>query len=68
MIGDTPYDIEAARRAGVGTIALRSGGWWLDDNLAGAIAIYDDPADLLDHLAASPFGEDRHTGAVQVTR
>jgi len=25
MIGDTPYDIEAARRAGVATIAFRSG-------------------------------------------
>jgi len=27
MIGDTPYDIEAAARAGVRTIAFRSGGW-----------------------------------------
>jgi HAD superfamily hydrolase (TIGR01509 family) len=34
MIGDTPYDIEAARRAGVATIAFRSGGW-LDHDLAG---------------------------------
>jgi len=46
MIGDTPYDIEAARRAGVRTIALRCGGWWDDAALAGAAAIYDDPASL----------------------
>ncbi len=47
MIGDTPYDIEAARRAGIGCIALRSGGHWRDADLAAAIAIYDDPAALL---------------------
>jgi len=47
MIGDTPYDIEAARRAGVDAIALRSGGHWTDADLAGAIAIFDDPQDLL---------------------
>jgi phosphoglycolate phosphatase-like HAD superfamily hydrolase len=46
MVGDTPYDIEAARRAGVKTIALRCGGWWDDAALAGAVAIYDDPASL----------------------
>ena len=48
MIGDTPYDIEAARRAGVDCIALRCGGWWQDRDLAGAIAIADDPQDLLE--------------------
>lgn len=49
MLGDTPYDIEAAARAKVKTIALRCGGWWDDDALSGAIAIYDDPEDLLEH-------------------
>jgi HAD superfamily hydrolase (TIGR01509 family) len=47
MIGDTPYDIEAARRAGVAAIALRCGGHWTDADFAGAIGIYDDPAALL---------------------
>jgi HAD superfamily hydrolase (TIGR01509 family) len=56
MIGDTPYDIEAARKAGVATIAFRCGGW-TDKELAGAIAIYNDPADLLAHYATSPLGE-----------
>jgi HAD superfamily hydrolase (TIGR01509 family) len=55
MIGDTPYDIAAARRAGVATIAFRSGGWD-DADLAGAIAIYDGPWDLLERLDASPIG------------
>jgi phosphoglycolate phosphatase-like HAD superfamily hydrolase len=54
MIGDTPYDIEAAGRARVPAIGLRSGGW-TDDGLRGAIAVYDDPADLLAHLDESPF-------------
>lgn len=46
MVGDTPYDIEAATRSGVKTIALRCGGWWDDAALAGALAIHDDPAAL----------------------
>ncbi len=54
MIGDTPYDITAAARAGVSTIAFRSGGW-KDRDLDGAIAIYDHPADLLSRLDQSPL-------------
>ena len=47
MVGDTPYDIEAAHRTGIAAIALRCGGYWKDADLAGAISIYDDPAALL---------------------
>jgi phosphoglycolate phosphatase-like HAD superfamily hydrolase len=54
MIGDTPYDIEAAARAGVATIALRCGGWSSQD-LADAIAVYDDPQDLVNDFDASPL-------------
>src|SRR5205085_12544230 len=54
MLGDTPYDIEAASRAGVRVIAFRCGGWD-DAHLAGAIAIYDGPADLLAHYDESPL-------------
>ena len=54
MVGDTPYDVEAALRAGIGIIALRSGGW-SDDALKGALATYDDPQDLLDQYQRSPF-------------
>ena len=47
MVGDTPYDIEAAHRAGIAAIALRCGGHWTDADFVGAIGIYDDPAALL---------------------
>jgi len=56
MLGDTPYDIEAAQKIGIGTIAVRCGGWD-DAELAGAIAIYNDPADLLAHYDSSPLAE-----------
>ena len=55
MVGDTPYDVEAAALAGVRAIALRSGGCWTDADFAGAAAIYDDAADLLAHLDESPL-------------
>jgi HAD superfamily hydrolase (TIGR01509 family) len=55
MIGDTPYDVEAAQRAGIAIVALRSGGWD-DAALAGAAAVYRDPADLLQHYDESVFG------------
>ena len=56
MIGDTPYDVEAAARARVPAIALRCGGWWDDAALARAAAIYDDPADLLAQFEDSQLG------------
>jgi len=55
MIGDTPYDIEAATRAEVRIIAFRSGSWD-DDNLKGAAEIYDGPEDLLSHYDTSLLG------------
>jgi HAD superfamily hydrolase (TIGR01509 family) len=62
MLGDTPYDVMAARRAGVEIVALRCGGWD-DAALEGATAIYDDPADLLVHFDDSPFAERAAAGA-----
>ncbi|MEH2379223.1 MAG: HAD family hydrolase [Nostoc sp.] len=55
MLGDSPYDIESAGKAGVGVIALRCGGF-SDEQLSGAIAIYDDPEDLLQHYDSSILG------------
>lgn len=55
MVGDTPYDIDSARKCGIRTIAVRCGGWE-DARLRDAIAIYDDPADLLAHYWESPLG------------
>jgi HAD superfamily hydrolase (TIGR01509 family) len=54
VLGDTPYDVEAAGRAGVGTVGVLCGGWD-SDALAGAVAIYEDPADILRHFTSSPF-------------
>jgi HAD superfamily hydrolase (TIGR01509 family) len=54
MLGDTPYDVEAATRAGIAIVAVRCGGWG-DADLAGAVAVYDDPAALLAPLGESPL-------------
>jgi HAD superfamily hydrolase (TIGR01509 family) len=55
MLGDTPYDIEAATKAGINTVALLCGGW-SEQDLSQALAIYADPADLLEHYESSPLG------------
>jgi HAD superfamily hydrolase (TIGR01549 family) len=56
MIGDSVWDVEAAKNAGMPAIAVRSGGFG-DDELeaAGAIAIYDTPGDLKDALDDTPL-------------
>ena len=46
MVGDSPFDIEAAHQMGMGTIALRCGGW-SDRDLEDAVAIYDTPKAML---------------------
>ncbi|WP_375464605.1 HAD family hydrolase [uncultured Methylobacterium sp.] len=56
VIGDTPYDAEAAAKAGLATIGVLCGGFpEADLSAAGCIAIYRDPQDLLDGYAASPL-------------
>ena len=60
VIGDTPYDVIAATRAGIETIALLSGGFpEAELREAGAIAVYRDAADLLAKFETSPI---RSTG------
>jgi phosphoglycolate phosphatase-like HAD superfamily hydrolase len=54
MLGDTPYDVEAATRAGVAIVGLECGGWRRED-LRGAIEVYADPADLLANYERSIF-------------
>jgi HAD superfamily hydrolase (TIGR01509 family) len=54
LLGDTPYDVEASRRAGIRVVAVRCGGWG-DADLEGAVRIYDDPAELLARFDESPF-------------
>lgn len=56
FLGDTPYDLAAARKAGVPMIGVRSGGW--DESaLKGALAVYADPLDLLEHYELSPLAQ-----------
>jgi phosphoglycolate phosphatase-like HAD superfamily hydrolase len=55
MIGDTPYDVEAATKAGVRIIGFRSGGW-KDADLSGAVEIYDGPGHLLQSYSSSLLG------------
>jgi len=50
MVGDTPYDVAAAWKAGVRPLAFRCGGW-SDADLGGAAFIFDGPADMLARLS-----------------
>ena len=54
MLGDTPYDVQAAIGAHINMVGLLCGGWTKEE-LSGAIAIYDNPGDLLRWYDASPF-------------
>jgi len=58
VVGDTPYDVEAASKCGIRTVAVRSGRF-SDDVLrdAGAIALYDDVAALLAGFDESPLSQ-----------
>jgi HAD superfamily hydrolase (TIGR01509 family) len=57
VIGDAPYDAEAARAAGMTSIGVLSGGFSPDTlRAAGAAAIYDDVAALLADYDRSPLG------------
>lgn len=51
MIGDTPWDIEAAKKAGVPTIAVRTGGFGAEElREAGVATIFESVKELLERL------------------
>jgi HAD superfamily hydrolase (TIGR01509 family) len=53
VVGDTPYDAEAAVRAGVRSIGVTCGGWSSGDlRRAGCATVYESPADLLKHYGS----------------
>jgi HAD superfamily hydrolase (TIGR01509 family) len=57
MVGDSPWDVEAAKRAGVQTIAVLTGGFSKEELLeAGALAVYDSVAELRAQLAETALG------------
>jgi len=56
MIGDSVWDVIAAAKAGVSCIALLSGGTGRAELIeAGAIAVFDDIADLHEHAGTRPL-------------
>jgi HAD superfamily hydrolase (TIGR01509 family) len=56
MIGDSVWDVEAAKRAGIPTIAVRTGGFGVDElTQAGAARIFDSITDLLESLEETPL-------------
>ncbi|MDX1530522.1 MAG: HAD family hydrolase [Rhodothermales bacterium] len=64
LVGDTPYDFEAAGRAGVAGVGVAT---WVDDRAAlqraGARAAYLDAADLLAHLDEALAAAERPAAA-----
>ena len=51
VVGDSVWDLLAARRARALSVGLLSGGYGVDElQTAGAYRVYEDPADLLRHL------------------
>jgi HAD superfamily hydrolase (TIGR01549 family) len=57
MVGDTTWDIEAAKRADVETIAVMTGGFGEDElQDAGAIAVFDSIAELHERIGDTPLG------------
>jgi HAD superfamily hydrolase (TIGR01509 family) len=56
-VGDSTWDIEGARAAGIACIGLESGGFSRHElSEAGAIAVYRDAEELLEQFDTSPLG------------
>jgi HAD superfamily hydrolase (TIGR01509 family) len=56
MVGDTPWDCEAARRAGIPTIAVLTGGFAEQELTdAGAVAVFASIAELRERLDETPL-------------
>ena len=54
MIGDTPYDMIAATKAGVSSIGFACGGWTKTElEAAGASVVFEGPADFLNRAETS---------------
>ena len=56
FVGDSVWDVRAAKRAGVPCIGVESGG--IDRRLLeaeGAVSVFDNPGDLAAHLGATPI-------------
>jgi HAD superfamily hydrolase (TIGR01549 family) len=57
MVGDSTWDCESARRAGIQSVALLTGGFSEQElRDAGAAAVFESITDLLEHLELTPLG------------
>ena len=57
MIGDTRWDVEAARKAGVATVCVITGGWSEQElRDAGAEAVFESVEELRQRLGETPLG------------
>lgn len=66
VVGDTPYDAEAAGKAGLRTIGVLAGGFPREELLAaGCIAIFRDAADLLRGYDTSVFAHGDEKAAAE---
>jgi HAD superfamily hydrolase (TIGR01549 family) len=60
MVGDTPWDVEAARQASVETVCVRTGGFSEGElRDAGAAAVFDSVDELRRRLDETPLGSSR---------
>lgn len=58
MIGDSVWDCEAAKRAGIPLVAVMTGGFAEAElKKAGAVAVYESISELREQLADSPLGQ-----------
>lgn len=59
FVGDAVWDVQAARRGGVGCVGVLTGGGFSRRELldAGALRVHASPADLLAHLDDGPLGD-----------
>jgi HAD superfamily hydrolase (TIGR01549 family) len=56
MVGDSTWDCVAARKLGVPTIAVRTGGFSVEELTdAGAVRVYDSLVELREHLDDTPL-------------
>jgi HAD superfamily hydrolase (TIGR01549 family) len=57
LVGDTPWDVESARKAGLATIAVLTGGAYSEAELrdSGAVAVFESVKELRDRLDETPL-------------
>jgi HAD superfamily hydrolase (TIGR01509 family) len=57
MVGDTPWDVHAARKAGVETVAVLTGGFAIEElTESGAVAVFQSVSELCEQLEETPLG------------